>query len=340
MSQMPIVTGVGIVTPLGYNAQATCAAIRAGISQFTEQDIVDRHCDPVVASRIEELGPLRENAVDIATICCREAVSKIPREHFSQRPVTISILQNENNRQCGPFLTDQDVKQIAANLGLISFTVNTYPFGNAAGMKAVIDAQNHIDNDPNALQIILGLDSLLEVKTLAHFESMDRLKSASLSRGIIPGEACACITIESHQAAQRGTQRGRALIAGVGVSVENAVVCSEDPCLGEGLTNAIFDGLQKAEWSGETVGQVYCDLNGEVYRVHEWMLALCRTLSDPVITHPADCMGDIGAAFCPLLIACAAIAFEKGYAKSERALVFCSSDGGHRGAICLTPVWS
>jgi len=87
-------------------------------------------------------------------------------------------------------------------------------------------------------------------------------------------------------------------------------------------------------WQGNEVGQVFCDLNGEEYRAHEWMLALCRLLEVGEITHPADCLGDVGAAFAPVLIGLAALALARDH-EVGRALVACSSDFGARGSVCL-----
>jgi|GEM_PF-2603255 hypothetical protein len=56
MALTPIVTELGIVSPVGYSAQPTCVALRAGLVQFTKlEDIVDRHGEPVVVSKIEEI---------------------------------------------------------------------------------------------------------------------------------------------------------------------------------------------------------------------------------------------------------------------------------------------
>ena len=128
-------------------------------------------------------------------------------------------------------------------------------------------------------------------------------------------------------------------VVGIGVATESITVHNEDePCLGEGLTKAIYAGLEQSGWHKEEVTQVYCDMNGETYRAHEWMLALCRTLDDPKVTHPADCIGDVGAASAPLLIGMAAVALQRGYAKADKIFVFCSSDFGMRGSVCLSTV--
>ena len=341
MRLTPIVSGLGLVSPVGYGAQPTCAALRAGISRFARlEDIVDRQGEPVVVSKIHEIQSFAAQAKEIATACCREAMSKIPPDNLSGRNVGVSLLQKDEGRPGGPFLFDRDVSDIAAELGLSSVGVETYPYGNAAGMKAIVDAQRRLEEDPTSLQIILGFDSLVHLETIAHFERANRLKSASCARGLIPGEACACVVLESPAAIKRSARRTSYALVGTSCAYETRPVGSDQTCLGEGLTKAILGAMDAAGWSREAVGQVYCDLNGEVYRTHEWMLSLCRTLSDPFVAHPADCIGDVGAASCPLLIGMAVSAFERGYARGDTALVFCSSDGGLRGGVCLAPVVS
>src|SRR5262245_12539741 len=101
----PIVTGLGIVSPVGYSAQPTCAALRAGISQFTElEDIVDRHGELIVVSKIQEIGSLTDRVKEIAIACCQEAISQLPPHDLSRRNVSFSLLQNEEGRPGGPFL--------------------------------------------------------------------------------------------------------------------------------------------------------------------------------------------------------------------------------------------
>jgi 3-oxoacyl-[acyl-carrier-protein] synthase-1 len=59
-------------------------------------------------------------------------------------------------------------------------------------------------------------------------------------------------------------------------------------------------------------------------------------LSDlELVSHPADCYGDIGAATGGMLIAHAVKAFERNYNIAEEALLWASSDDGLRTALCI-----
>jgi 3-oxoacyl-[acyl-carrier-protein] synthase-1 len=109
-------------------------------------------------------------------------------------------------------------------------------------------------------------------------------------------------------------------------------------CVGQGLTQA-FRGALPALPSGETVTDIYCDMNGEPYRADEYGFACLRTkewftaASDFV--SPADCWGDVAAATGPLCIVLAAVASAKAYGNGNHSFVWASSEGGERAAALL-----
>ncbi|QSQ14999.1 hypothetical protein [Myxococcus landrumensis] len=223
-------------------------------------------------------------------------------------------------------------------LGLSRNTLlSVYPEGNAAGLQALAFSRQQIQQGGHEVEIIIGVDSLLDVQTLSYLAASRRLKQATQPRGAIPGEACVGLALTSERIARQAGLRSIAFIEGLGLAAESILTGQNAPLMGEGLTRAIGLALEDADWSGASVLQVNTDLNGEVYRAHEWMLALVRTLNSPHVVHPADCIGDVGAAFAPLLVGMAATAFQRGYARGQRLLVSCSSDSGLRGACAVAP---
>jgi 3-oxoacyl-[acyl-carrier-protein] synthase-1 len=112
---------------------------------------------------------------------------------------------------------------------------------------------------------------------------------------------------------------------------------TEEPNTGRGLAQALRTVRQEAKL--ETMPLVVCDLNGERSRGLEWALALPRALGDLhgalAMWHPADCVGDTGAAAGALDLVWAATALDRGYAPRPRALVWGASDGGLRAAALL-----
>jgi 3-oxoacyl-[acyl-carrier-protein] synthase I len=90
-------------------------------------------------------------------------------------------------------------------------------------------------------------------------------------------------------------------------------------------------------------GATWCDLNGEPWRVDEWMYAYIRSVAnqpEPMnLQHPADRWGDVGAATGALLLSQAAHDIQRS-ARRGPTLVWCASDmSGARAAAVLAP-WS
>jgi len=84
------------------------------------------------------------------------------------------------------------------------------------------------------------------------------------------------------------------------------------------------------------------DLNGEVYRAKEFGTTAARVLTAIpgkwAVWHPADCIGDTGAASFAVSSCLSVRALAQGYAKCNRALVIGSSDDGLRGAAVFSRV--
>ena len=107
---------------------------------------------------------------------------------------------------------------------------------------------------------------------------------------------------------------------------------SEEPYRGDGLaaafTQAISHGPQ------QSIANIYASLNGESFGTKEYGVAMMRNSKmlkeDCLLSHPADCFGDINAAFAPVLLA---IMANKTQGSS---LAYCASEGPSRAAICVS----
>jgi 3-oxoacyl-[acyl-carrier-protein] synthase-1 len=108
------------------------------------------------------------------------------------------------------------------------------------------------------------------------------------------------------------------------------------PCLGEGLTQAIREAFASESLRA---GVTWCDLNGEHWRADEWSFAYLRTVErhgEPLrIRHPADALGELGAAAGPMLVLLAALDLTHPRSALESALVFAASDTRPHRAACL-----
>jgi 3-oxoacyl-[acyl-carrier-protein] synthase-1 len=156
----------------------------------------------------------------------------------------------------------------------------------------------------------------------------------------VPGEAAAFLVLERHSAVQKRNAQALAKLVGIGYAIESNSIYDKSPCTGDGLTSAIRSALEGLD--GSTLTLVVCDLNGERYRATEWGLALPRSFgaSAPpeLLWHPADCLGDCGAAAGALNVVFGALALARRSVADGSVLVWGSSDDGERGAALLTPI--
>src|SRR4029079_13091795 len=103
---------------------------------------------------------------------------------------------------------------------------------------------------------------------------------------------------------------------------ETATITSNQPLRGEGLTEAILNALADASCEMHEIDFRITDNSGEHYYFKEGALALSKTLRRRKevfdIWHPADCIGEVGAAVGTAALAVAVLAAKKGYSLGPR----------------------
>jgi 3-oxoacyl-[acyl-carrier-protein] synthase-1 len=212
--------------------------------------------------------------------------------------------------------------------------------GHASVFHGVEKAESILARYRDAVCIAGGADSLLSPETLSWFEKDGRLVSETPGRGhgLFPSQAAGFFIMESLGGTKKRKKQPLSKITGYALIMEPAPFVSENPCTGEGLTEAILKALERSREEPGGIGSVFCDLNGEYHRFREWGFADVRCFPDgdhsPRLIHPAESMGDMGAAFLPVLVNIANEGFKRDLA-GEKALVFCSDDHGERGAMVM-----
>jgi 3-oxoacyl-[acyl-carrier-protein] synthase-1 len=335
------VTGVGMVSPVGLTALQTCAAIRAGLPAFHElEDVLDSTGHPIVAATLPYAGggQLPPALADRALEAAMEALEQVDVNTSDE--LVVAIVAAEPERPGQPLELGRLTSGLEAELGRTfrRLRIHAYPRGHAGAALALRDLSETLTTSAAAVGLVVGADSLLSAETLVYLERDGRLKSPRRPRGVIPGEAAVALVIESLESLERRRRRGYCRLAGIGAAIEPVPVSHDAPCLAEGLTSAVQSALANAGWHEKDVAHVYSDLNGEEYKAHEWMLVRCRALEDPTVTHPADGIGDVGAAALPLLIGVGAVAFSRRHAEFDRALALASSDFGLRGVVAIEAI--
>ena len=363
MSRPPsaTITGVGATTPVGLSAAASCAALRAGVARLGELET--HHVDgeffdlaPVVGGRVptewfsggpvewewpghERFGkppppppeklvtPGPERLAEIALPAVREALDAAGVETRTRRIGLFLGLDDEGEAPAIELA-------LAPVVGHLAEAFEAHGTGRAAGFAALEAALAALAADRIEVAVVGGIDSLIRAPALKRLDAAQILRSGTRPQGVIPGEAAAFVVLES-----RPASRGLARCLTVAVA-EEPTAGTDEPNQGVGLTRALR-AVREGAGGFDSPPVVLCDLNGDRYRASEWGMAAIRTLGDIegdiALWHPADRIGDPGAACAVLNLVWAATAFVRGYARAERALVWGASDGAARGAAVLAP---
>lgn len=344
------ISAVGAISAAGANAAQTCASIRAGICRFTEHAYfecagLDPEWDPelpLFAASVPLVDPFLDGndrllalAVPALTELMRNA--KIRRADLAKAAFFLA-LPHEDTVTRAWRLGERFAETLCRRTGLAGFKlVRTNQQGHTGVMSLVADAVTLLQQGEITFCIVGGIDSYLSEDRLEMLDASWRIRSERNVDGYIPGEAAAMVMLET---ASNMKKRGIATLATIdkiAFGVEPNTISSDKASTGKGLCAAIARIFP--EGAERRPGHVYCDLNGESYRAFEWGVVLTRLAAEigamKKIVHPADCVGDIGAATGAMLLTCAADAFKKGYAVSMDPLLWTSSDNGARVAMTL-----
>jgi 3-oxoacyl-[acyl-carrier-protein] synthase-1 len=208
------------------------------------------------------------------------------------------------------------------------------PEGKVAVTTALALARELIYDHGLSHVLIAATDSLLVGATLTSYASEDRLLTSDNSNGFIPGEASGAILVTREL-----NQTPGLVCVGIGLAQEHATINSEQPLRADGLTQAIRFALADAGCTMQEVDFHITDISGEQFGFKEASLATSRLLrrrkEEFDIWHPADSIGDVGAATGVAAVVVAWTAVQKAYASGNRILLHAGNDAGRRGALIL-----
>jgi 3-oxoacyl-[acyl-carrier-protein] synthase-1 len=324
----------GMMTGVGFNAPSTCAAIRCGITGFVETRFMFAG-EWLIGCPVpfEEHWRGREKLLQMAVPAITECMEGIDRTRPSEIPLLLCIAEEDRpGRLAGldqTFLYDVQ-SQMGQQFHQQSALIEK---GRVGGVRA-IDLARRLVSDGHPYCILAGVDSLLVGQTLAAYDSKSRLQTAANSNGFIPGEAAAAVLL----APTRQTE-SELHCSGIGFGTEPASVNSEQPLRANGLVEAIRAAFADSGLGYEQMDFRIADLSGEQYGFKEAALAQLRSMrvrkEEFYIWHPADCIGEVGAAIVPVILGMALAAMQKGYAPGPGVLCHSANDDSQRAAFVL-----
>jgi 3-oxoacyl-[acyl-carrier-protein] synthase-1 len=339
MSPPVAVRSVGMVTSVGLNAPATCAAIRAGVRNMSATRFVVAGDEPLIAAQVPlpKLWRGQRKLVKLLAASVRECTEHLDPEARANLPLLVCLA--EQGRPGRPEDMEESILlDLEAETGMEFSRESSgiLSLGRVGGLVALAQARVLMADRGFSRVLIAGVDSLLVGRSLAWLQENDRLLTPANSNGFIPGEASACVLLE-----QDSLQQGELTCVGVGLSQERVTINSEEPFRADGLSRAVSAALAEARIDISDCGLRLTDLSGEHYYFREAALALSRLLRREgcrELWHPSECIGEVGAAIGPLLLGYAAVAARKRFLPGPRILVQSSGDDGMRAAACLAVI--
>jgi 3-oxoacyl-[acyl-carrier-protein] synthase I len=328
----------GMVTGVGLNAASSCAAIRCAIDNFSETRFMDKGGEWIIGSQVPLEQPWRglPKLVHMVVPAIRECLAQAGRVTPEMIPLLLCVAEKERPGRIEG-LDDQLFHDVLAELG-VRFHPRSMVIarGRVAGALAMLQARKLIHEERLPLCLITGVDSLLVASTLTAYEEKNRLLTSQNSNGFIPGEAGAAILV-----GPTGRTKNPELVClGIGTGQEKATIDSEEPLRADGMVHAFRSAFADAGCSIGDLDYRINDSNGEQYLFKEATLALDRILRDRKelfeIWHPADCIGEIGAAIGPASFVVALQAARKSYAWGRGPLCHFSAEDSERVALVLT----
>jgi len=333
MSTQPaFITGVGMVSAAGYDAAASCAAVRAVIANITETGfLVDGQ--PLYAAQIALPNDLRGHR-KIHTLLGCAAAEALGEAGPAASPLIMIVAVAEPERPGALLPSDAVLLQgLATDLAVqLDHRSRVLRLGRWAGAAALDAARQELAGGGDRV-LVVAYDSLLTGPTVSHLADQRRLLSERQPDGYIPGEAAAAIVISAVPAP------GCVRVAGLGIGTEPVLRGSERRLRADGLCAAIRAAVAESGQSLAQVGWRIAGVRGDQYDFTEDASAIGRTLRQVRprfdIWTSLDRLGEIGAAVLPALITIAVHAFRRQYAPGPSVLVHLGGDGGERMALIL-----
>ncbi len=326
----------GMVTSVGFNSPASCAAMRAGIRGVCESHLWDaesgKHLDVgkvYLPHWWDSIGKLADLTAPAIAECMQAA------EPVSGQNIPLFLGVSIPRRLARPADLEQNI--LAEIQGRLSFRIHPRSEVIArANISIAIGLQKAayvLSQEQLPYCIVAGADSLIDQELANYYLAQRRLLTSKNSNGFVLGEAGSAVLVSAASG-----QESRLEILGVGVARETAPIESDEPLRGEGLIQAVGNALRDAGLAFDDLQYRIADLNGEHYKFKEmvFLMLRCERKVKPKLFdlwHPIEYVGEVGAAIGPLVMGVALHASRMAYGVGPNLLCTFSNDDGERAAI-------
>lgn len=327
------VVSSGICCSVGNSAASAIAAIRARLNYFRETEFVDDQGSPIHGAMLyglDEWGGARLWSTYQRVVA--ECVKQIPREMNSSDVSTLLIVPEEM-RFAG--LTEAFAQHRID--GLRPAETDVAMRGKAGIGEAMWRATEMFRREhPPSAVVVVGVDSYLNPDSIGHYLQQQRIRCTSNTDGFIPGEAAAAIVLSAHAATGNAPSLW---IEGIGRGMEVASPSNDVPLLARGMTQALRAAMVSAKTESCDYSFHASGISGEQWFFKEAALAMDRVLTSKVEEFPhrllSQSVGEVGAAFGPLALACIGREMMSDEILGARGLLHFANDSGLRTALSV-----
>ena len=341
------IADLGMITPVGFNAQMTTASVKAGIASINEVEFYDHDYNAVRMSTVpdealetavdatEVIMPLtarQYRLLQLSTLAISGIDALLPKDHMV--PVFLAGPQNilEKEPSIDKHFLDNLAEQSNINIDLESSRCITT--GRAGGLDIIDTAFKYFETSRAQFVIVGGVDTYYDKAIINYYVEQQRILTMESMDGFIPGEGAGFLLLVSEQAPDSIIKKCKSYMTLPGSGFEEGYIGSLEPYTGSGLSTAIQNTFATSEIEG--IKFIMSSMNGENYFAKELGVAITRNRSNIsdnfTVQHIAEYCGDMGAAIGPVMIG---ILHNRNSVKQPPGLVYCSSDSGFRSAVCV-----
>lgn len=201
--------------------------------------------------------------------------------------------------------------------------------GRSATIAATQAALAALTEEPAATIIVGGVDTYLDLRRIADLDAEGRILGPNVTDGFIPGEGAAFLVLKGSR-----DDDAQVTVHAASSCVDPGHRYGGQPALGEGLSSALTQLRNGLNSEPAVVGTTWAGFTGENFDAKLWGVARLRHSeffsTEMIMQHPADSIGDTGAAAGAIL----AVLADCGLRTRSRpglALLWAASDVGDCG---------
>lgn len=345
-----LLASAGALCAVGLTVPEAAAAVRSRLMLFESGPLYGPNFEPFTLAQLPEaaLPALSADADRTAGLTSRElrllrlaarpleeCMSDVGKE-AARTPLFLTLPERETPIPMEPERLLALLASQAPGTFDVARSVATWR-GRAGGLLALGTAVDLVSSGKERAILVGAVDTFRDPWLLATLHGEGRVKSSQNLDGFVPGEGAAFVLVSREPIASRPPL---ARLSPVSYGDEPGHLGSSEPYLGEGLANVVTPLLAHLALP-TPIGTIWSTMNGESHWGKEWGVAYLRNSAafdpDYAMEHPADCVGDLGAAAGLFGVILAAHGLQAG-TRAGPALCYASNDGALRSALAVIPV--